>query len=937
MATRQKAASGTARERDGVPGPDVRTEDDPMRTHSPRQHGMSGLLTLRRAAIVALCLVACSLFGLVPFGCGSGVGDDAAPSNAGAAPFANTDNTPFATRTDGPRGAILYEPAGADPASCREALIRAKGAAEVRMRAESDAANAFVRLLGRHGRKAPGVAFRPNRRAVPVRDGEVLRPSLAEAAGRQAGTGLTFAYVGWTAAEKALLESVVTEAYPYCETYYGLPAFPHTVTIELDPSIANYAEGVYDSGTDTIFLAPLSDNDRNTEFAVVRHMLHAFRDDAMLSYDAWEDGHALAVANLVMAQIEPDWDPTLERSEYSLNLYELLNTPELGNDAIWNTGFSGLIVTRLACASGAWMKVLVEDPRAIAKFNEAYYAQFASDASLAGDVPRLTALMSGIASQVEARGFHDWMRRQYALDTSLPVGNRFYVGMIPTYEAVALFVTYTVVGSDGAEKGQGGTVAVEFWDYTHEYSLFVQEGYEIPIVSTGTSAGIGEYSGSLYNIGGRQRVTIDLILGSEVRHIVYPYNSRREDLDYNADPAGVNLYGALTGRDEGTLTLAFDGGEAVEIAPSQGAFSAHVGEGFLSPGKVTLNYSDADGETLARQYNVGYFDYAIVESLAERADLSHTLLPTETGLTLFSLPATPVTSDEAALFGLEPQQLLLAEWQADQAGDDKYRIYPDIDPIRPGVGYWLKHAAPVTVSVHADLPVTDLPYRVHLSPGWNLVGIPQTTTIAPSSLLFDQGGDPVEYAKAVQNGWVRSVIFAYDPATGGYIETSRLDPWAGYWMRCISADGCNVHFFPETTTASARSDAPTAADRLRALGAEVAELVVRSGPASQRVVLARSGAGRGASDAVWASEAPPAAPGSSLQVGVERGAGLMCVDVSESADRELLVRSAAGGPISLEALSGSIRIPSMGIELAAGDACELTAADATLRVGVRLP
>ncbi|MCP4639106.1 MAG: hypothetical protein GY851_01665, partial [bacterium] len=46
----------------------------------------------------------------------------------------------------------------------------------------------------------------------------------------------------------------------------------------------------YDAGTDTIFLAPLSDNPRNTEFALVRHMLHAFRDDAMLSYDSWEDG-----------------------------------------------------------------------------------------------------------------------------------------------------------------------------------------------------------------------------------------------------------------------------------------------------------------------------------------------------------------------------------------------------------------------------------------------------------------------------------------------------------------------------------------------------------------------------------------------------------------------------------------------------------------------
>lgn len=855
-------------------------------------------MRLISAAALAVVAYAVAVAGL---GCAP-AGAPATPADGG--PFANIDNTPFATRTLGPKGAVLYEPASDDPEALREGLSEVISEAGIRSDALA-AARVFPEMLARHTPKSPDAIFLPNRRAVPVRDGQVLRPSFSELATRQSGGDLTFVVKGFPAANRTLIEGLAARIYPLARQFYGAPAFPHAVTIQLDSSLRNFAEGLYDAGTDTIFLAPLSDNDRNTAFALTRHMLHAMRDDAMLHYDAWEDGQVLAVANQIMAALYSDWDPTLERSEYSLNLYELMNRPELGNDSIWESGFAGLIVTRLALASGAWMKVLVEDPQAIARFNDSYYAAFTSDPDAAGDVPRLTMLMSSVAPTVEGRGFHDWFRRQYALDTSLTVGQRMYVGMIPTFEAVALFVTNVNTTPEGVEEGRGGRVALEFWDYTGEFSLFVQEGYEIPIPATGSSAGIGEYSGSLFNIGGQQRIIIDLSLPPAVQHVVYPYNARREDLDYAADPNGVNLYGAVSGRNEGKVTVAVGGQEAVEIPYSQGSFRGHVGIGFLSPGKLVFTFEDVSGERIERQVNVGYFDYALVDFMERRGVLTHSFVPGNSKLQLISFPAWPVGLDEPAVLGLDREDVLLAAWQADLAGEDKYRLYPDLPPIEPGRGYWLKSKGPVSVEFPADAIDIERPYRVQLEPGWNLVGLPLQTNLSTSALRFDRAGALVGFSQAVQNGWVRSVFYGYDSAGGSYQEVKSLQPWQGFWVRCIVADGCNMLFGSAAT--SAREAPRSAAERIRDAGGAAAEVEVAQGASRSRLVLGRLASASEGLDVVWDVESLPPPPGSTLSAGVASPGGPLGVDVRAAANRRLEITSAEPGPVTLEVLSGSLR------------------------------
>lgn len=886
------------------------------------------LPTWRAASAIAVALVAVALAGCSPSATPDGGGG---ATDAGL--FANVDNTPFATRTLGPRGALCYEVEEVSGRSaCEGGWSRALPAA--RAASDADACSGFVDFLVRNGLKPAGTRFLPSRRAVPVHEGQVVFPSLSEASPRAEGD-LTFRVEGFSTSETALLQGILAEAYPVCRTYYGAPAFAHQVTVRLAPSLSNLAEGLYDAGTDTIELAPLSDNDRNTEFALVRHILHAMRDDAMLLYDAWEEGQALAVANLVLRDLEPDWDPTLDRPDYNLNLYELLNAPELGSDAIWNSGFAGLVVPRLGMSSGAWLKLLVEDPRALARFNQAYYPLFAADPSVAGDVPRLLSVLAGAVASVEGRDLWEWYRGQYALDTSATVGQRVYIGMIPTYTAVALFVTNAVVGSDGQEAGRGGTATLEFWDYTHTYSLFVQEGYEIPIADSGSRAGMGEYSGSLYNIGGAQRITIDVVLGSVARSVVYPYMSRREDLDYQADPNGINLYGALVGRDDGAISVSIDGGAAEEVTLAQGAFRGHFGEGFIQPGKLAFDYVDPSGGEYHRTFNTGYFDYAILGDLGERGALTHTFPATASGLHLVALPAKPLASDEATVFGIPREQLLLATWQPELAGEDKYRIYPDLPPMAPGIGYWLRASGALTLDAAFDLPDTTQPYRVRLAPGWNLVGLPSTATYLPASLRFDQGSDAVTLTTAIQNGWIRGTLYRYDGDAGSYTEATEIPGWEGFWIRCLSSAGCNMVFF-SGSVASALAQPRTMAERLRALGAEVAVVEIAGAGSRAQVTLGRLSSARDDSGDAWDAEAAPAPPGGGLTAGVVRAGGPLAVDLAPGTERQIAVHAPGGGPLRLRVLEGSLSYA--GRVLATGDSAEApTGANGGALLEVTLP
>src|SRR5262249_28719738 len=116
--------------------------------------------------------------------------------------------------------------------------------------------------------------------------------------------------------------------------------------------------------------------------------------------------------------------------------YDLLNQPPLGNDRFFPaskvsnpipTGsLAGMLYPRLQMSGTAWLKVLTEVPTFFSSFNNAYYAALVGNPNLKNDVPGLKAIAASVAPNVEGLTFADWYQRQYALDTSVSVGDKLY-------------------------------------------------------------------------------------------------------------------------------------------------------------------------------------------------------------------------------------------------------------------------------------------------------------------------------------------------------------------------------------------------------------------------------------------------------------------------------------------------------------------------------
>ena len=720
-----------------------------------------------------------------------------------------------------------------------------------------------------------------------------MLPDLAQAraAGRQLGGGaLSFELSGWPEDEARTLRQWIAELYPVCTRIYGDPAFSHTVTVVRSEENFGLLGGTYDATENEIRLPPLTDNVHADQFVLVRQMLSAFRDDVALAYDVWEQGMVIAAADVVLHEYDPSYDPSYGPF-YVTNLYELLNQPELAHDRIWDTGFDGMITWRLGMSSGAWSKCWVENEQFFRQFNEAYYARVAAEPGLSGNVPALVNICASVVPEVEGLSFYEWFRRQHALNTSVSLGPKLYVYNLPQQDSIIMIVDHYVTLGDSTEQPRGGTVSLEYWDFTHRFSLFVQEGYEISIPDFGPDAGQGFGVGSLFNIGGPQRVYVDLDLGPIHRTLLYPYNVR------GPEEGGNSLLGVIDGRDEGELAISEDGGEATTVQVSQGSFGLVYGGGEMRPRRLTVEFTDATGQKVRRRYNTGFFFYAITPSITLRQTLRHRFAASPNGLRLITVPMWPTARDDAAVLGLQPSQFVLAHWDPTRRGDTKYAFYPLAPPFAPGRAFWLYCAGEVTVEAEGDIAPPDRQFRIFLKPGWNLFGNPFTEPVSVDSLRFDQGGGAVSFAQAVQNGWVRAVLYGYDPARG-YVEAQTLEPWQGYWIRCVTADGVNMLVSPPTQAVPAGS---SRAARVAERGGW--ELRVQAEHGAERQTLV-AGAARGASagfDPWLDAELAPAAPRAKLFAALRPTKGpLLLADVRPQASGaqryELLVglRGGAG-------------------------------------------
>ncbi|MBM3499296.1 MAG: hypothetical protein FJX74_11570 [Armatimonadetes bacterium] len=746
--------------------------------------------------------------------------------HAGPNRFRNVWNVPFASVSNGPQGAVVVEARPGRTVTAAEAVQRRQAvrdaiAQQHSPRALTQAVEA-LRYLRTRGVK-PRAQLRVPRTIVHTSGGRPVLPDLdrtLQGGGviGDANNNLTFTFQGFSSADEQTFRAYLNDALPVARAVYGPPAFNLTVKVIQDDTLQAIQGGTYDVTANEIRLPPPpSDGGRNwpeDTFVLMLLVLNAFHDDVALFYDSWEQGMTGAAATAVQVSpgVSPGYDPANPGPFYSGAVYEPMNQPQLGNSTWFPaSGFSGMLVWRIAHSRAAWMKCYVEDPQFFLRFNTQYYARLnalsgAQRAALPGDTPGLLQICQAVLPTVEGAPFVSWYRQQYALDTSVTIGSKLYCWNIPLADAVVLIVEHYETQSTGDEIPKGGTAQTVYFNYDFTLTLFAQEGNEIPVPSTGDAAGEGFLLPTFFNVGGPQRITVQIELNGLVGRYPFPYGVR----DFEGDGTNVNdIYGAILGPLSGTIQIVgLNGLSGVQV--SRGVWSGVINDHTLSPAQLEITFDDGNGNQVTRKVNVAYDSYDVLLAAGNRSALAKNLPYGTNGLYLFSVPLAPVEQDAARALGLPAEELMLARWKPGAPGGGQYEIYPTIDPFAPGRGFWLRILRDVTLAVDGVLPAADDDVRVPLSAGWNMIGCARNREVDLADLLVQRGTESKPFADAVTAGWVQSGLWAYGQQAG-YSLVQRLKPFEGYWVRCLLPKGATLIFPPPGSAPTARERGTRAA------------------------------------------------------------------------------------------------------------------------------
>jgi len=664
---------------------------------------------------------------------------------------------------------------------------------------------------------------------------------------------LTFVYQGWSEAQETELRAFVDKVYPILKDLCGPPALPNEVKIIHDATLRVLESATYNVSTKEIKLKLLRDGttqypDPQTapfddwDFFVVTLMLaRAFHDEALFSFDAWEEGFARAVQ---LAAIVRAW-PTFEifRDPFHiLPSYEALNQPALGNDTFnaHDTTDFLMLQIRVGMAQAAWFKVYIENNNFFREFNRRYYAKLNQRPGLAADVARLKNLGAEVVPTVEGLGFLDWFRRQHVLDTEVTVGPKLFVFNKPAedYEerfdqfvnSLILLIYHYLTTAEGKEEPLSGTVHLKYLAY---------DGFDITgsaiggtsgtadqveLNTWGDQPGLGSLVVLFFNIGGPQRITVEVTVNGLQQQIYYPFDVVLDNAKEPFDIFGVVTQGLQRSDEEGTLRLMLPDKPPIEVTgpppdepgsnkpgqrngPHQGVFAAKVPGGLILPGQATFEYTAPNGQQFTFRRNVGFGNYLALLPTVEKYDTFTHEYPA--GLNLIGLPAYPSLSDDARVFRVEAGRLRLARYRPEETGDFKYRFYPDTPPLAPGLGYWLYAAEPLSLEFVGERASTDDDFPLSLGRGWQQVANPFADfaiDVAEIKVQF-QTSDRMTLPEAQQRGWISQGVWGYSARDGSYVMTTRFEPWNGYWLQVLAERGVTLYFPPRAAPSAARARA----------------------------------------------------------------------------------------------------------------------------------
>lgn len=705
------------------------------------------------------------------------------------------DNTPFATRARGIVGAISVDARGVRTKRHLQWRVQwAVRSAEWRLRKRRPRVIRFLQRYGfwRYGRRLGIGAIVA---AVRSTDKQLIRADSLPRWGimrkrqptREYGAGqIEFEFQGFTQEMEAALRNWLNGAMPHLIDVYGAPVTspPNStrkVTIILDTTLDALDGGVYSPSTDEIRI-PAFEQRHFDYFNLIHQIFHAFRGPLLLAYPAWEEGMARAAAILATRRIIPGFDPASPTDGdplFLMPLYDLLNQPPLANNLFLPpSGFIDMAIWRIGMSAAAWLKVAVENPNFFKQFNEQYYAQYdpKADAPLSGNVPALKEIARRIVPQVEGLNFLDWYRRQYVLDTSVRTGFKLYIFHVPLQIGILIVINYYRTTPTGDEVALNGHAHLIYSNDLND-DLYAEEGNDTDVIN-----GEGFIAPQFFNIGGANRITIDVTVEKLKTTIYFPYDVRGPENEENP------LFGAVIGADEAELTIRTTDNVEAQATVSRGVFAITEGIDLNELRKFTIEHKYAELEPIVEYRNAGFgFYILLLRARTSIGTVNHTFAR---GWHLMGVPIIPLKSDEAEILGIPPEKLLLAHWQPNLPGNQKYEIYPRISmPMLPGVGYWLRVDEDIQVTIQGMPTPTDEPYEIPLLAGFNQLANPFPFTVRVADFQVKYGDEgPVDLQTAQQNGWIDPTIWIWTQEQG-YQMATFIPPWSGFWVRALRPDG----------------------------------------------------------------------------------------------------------------------------------------------------
>lgn len=816
-----------------------------------------------RVPLVCLCLLALSLV------------------SARGQEYRNLVNTRFNTVASGPMQAVIVDvPNVKDERAVRQAVAHRLAAVR---RDRNRALQQQLAFLQKFMRWSPDLTLGYGDVVIVRQNGRLALPT-PRTRGR-AGNNLTFTFPtpvdtagngSWTPAQQNELQAIINIVYPVLKEVYGEPSWSGEVKVvngDNLPSIIGDPDalsgGVYNASTHEITFA-VYNAPQSRVLNLTQMMALAFRGSASISYDVWERGMARAATLRVLS------DPDVLRQFrtlfggdlinladplwHALDRYELLNQPPLGNDRFYPVSKSGgqantpsfpnMLAPRLMMSGSVWLKVLTESPNFLSVFNARYYQALSGSPNLKNNVPALKqiakeALAANGVNELEGKDVFRWFEENYILDTSVSPGAKLYALVSPLRPdrasdddfgvAVVLYYYRTTfdAASNSNEINLNGVCYPIYWDFAFQNRLFLGAQYERVDIRDG----VGAVAPTFFNtIGGdptdegRMRITIDFPVNFETARVVVAPRSMGKVGSVN------NFWGTVIGADTGKMKIEADGIASVELNVRQGAFGGQVDPAIFSrPRRATLTFTNAVGLPTTRRVVIGYNEYATIFHVNSPVDVrTHTF---EAGPQMVAFPIQPLQS-KAAQALLNPANdlpifnegnLLMAQWRQNVLGADKYQLYPNLDPLQPGKGYWASFPAQTPVKLVGRLPSPGQDVTLGLLFGWNQIGNPYETPININTLQFQYLADnvPVGLQEAIGRGWivaqdfqispgnvVKAIVWDYHPATG-YSPVTTLEPWKGYFVRVGVTEGVSITY-PNPSRAgrapSVSRAAPTVSD-----------------------------------------------------------------------------------------------------------------------------